>query len=335
MPESTFSRRRLLSVLTSSLPLFSIFRSSAQADGRQHSTDKIPGSSDGGKPKVGIALGAGGANGLAHILMLEALDELSIRPHRIAGSSIGAIIGALYAAGMKGAEIRKLVEQFIVSPKEHVVEELLNKDALRWVEFLEIDLGDGGLLSSEDFMSFLDDKLKQETFETLEIPLKIVAADLWGREQIVLQSGALPPAIKASMALPGVFQPVELDGRVLVDGGTVNPVPYDLLTAECDIVIGIDVSGERTKPKTLTPSYFETIFNAVKVMHQAIMTEKLRYKRPAIYLSPHIVDIRALEFYRAQEVFIQAGPAKAELKHQLARIIHQGSGICSVAGETV
>jgi NTE family protein len=284
----------------------------------------VPGSSSdnaGSRPTVGIALGAGGANGLAHILMLEALDELSIRPHRIAGSSIGAIIGALYASGMSGKEIRELVEVFVISPGEHLVEELLNKDALRWVEFIEIELGKGGLLNSEGFISFLYDTLKHDTFEALGIPLKVTAADIWTRSEVVLESGQLLPAIKASMALPGIFQPVLIDNRVLIDGGTVNPVPYDLLMADCDIVIGIDVSGDRTKPDSLVPGYFETIFNSAKVMQQAIMTEKLRCREPAIYITPHIVDIRALEFYRAQQVFEQADPAKQELKQRLAELL--------------
>lgn len=320
MTENHFSRRRFLNLLVRLTPTV-LFCSSVRADEKQHSTSKLPKWSGDSKPRIGIALGAGGANGLAHILMLEALDELSIRPHRIAGASIGAIIGALYASGKTGKQIRKLVEEFFISSDEHLIEEIINKDALRWVEFIEIELGNGGLLNSQGFISFLYDNLKQKSLEELEIPLKIIAADLWNREQVVLDSGPLLPAIKASMALPGVFQPVTLNNRVLVDGGTVNPVPYDLLSAECDIVIAIDASGSRTKPATLTPSYFETIFNSVKVMHQAIMTEKLHHNRPAIYIKPRIIDIRALEFYRANEVFTQALPAKEELKRHLSRLL--------------
>lgn len=288
---------------------------------KQQSTHNTPEGSAGAKPTIGLALGAGGASGLAHILMLEALDEMAIKPHRIAGSSIGAIIGALYAAGMTGKQIRELVEQFIISPGEHVLEELINKDALRWVEFLDIELGSGGILSSEGFITFLYDTLKPKTFEKLQIPLTVVAADLWNREQVVLQSGELLPAIQASMALPGVFQPVVLNKRVLVDGGTVNPVPYDLLLAECEIVIGIDVSGERTQPKETTPGYFTTVFNSAKIMQQAIMTEKLDRQTPAIYIKPRIIDIRALEFYRAKDVFNQAAPAKEKLKKKLSKLL--------------
>ena len=316
----TLSRRRFLARLSTLMASISLWPAARAEDNKP----PVPGGANGtagSRPTVGIALGAGGANGLAHILMLEALDELSITPHRIAGSSIGAIIGALYASGMSGREIRELVEVFIISPGEHLVEELLNRDALRWVEFIEIDLGKGGLLNSEGFISFLYDTLKHDTFEELGIPLRVTAADMWTRSEVILESGPLLPAIKASMALPGIFQPVVIDNRVLIDGGTVNPVPYDLLMEDCDIVIGIDVSGERTRPAALVPGYFETLFNSAKVMQQAIMTEKLLRQQPAIYIAPRILDIRALEFYRAQQVFEQAGPARQELKQRLARLL--------------
>jgi NTE family protein len=273
------------------------------------------------QPSIGLALGAGGANGLAHILVLEALDEMNIRPRCLAGSSIGAIIGGLYASGLSAKQIREMVEQFIISPHEKVIEQLINGETLRWIDFIEVELGNGGLLSSEGFLSFLYEKLKKQSFEELEIPLKIVAGDLWNRQQVVLDSGALLPAIKASMALPGIFEPVMLDNRVLVDGGTVNPVPYDLLTSECDFVIGVDVTGQRSQPVNLQPGYFDTIFNSAKVMQQAIMAEKLQRQKPAIYLVPQLVDIRALEFYRASEIFKQAEPAKQELKRRLSKLL--------------
>ena len=274
-------------------------------------------------PRIGIALGAGGANGLAHILMLEALDELSIRPHRISGSSIGAVIGALYASGRDGADLRHLVERFILSPDEDWIHEVIDRDALRWLDFLEIEVGDGGLLSSQGFISFLYESIDCDSFEELAIPLKISAADLWDRSEVVFESGHLLNAVKASMALPGIFRAVEIDGRVLIDGGAINPVPYDLLLDDCDIVIGIDVIGRRSRPAGESPSYFETIFNSVKVMQHAIMSGKLQCRRPSIYLAPDIPDVRALEFFRADEVFAQAGAAKTELKEQLGNLVDE------------
>lgn len=320
MSKYQFSRRRLLSLLATSIPSASFLRSAHADSGK----DPVPGTRrliNKGSARIGIALGAGGANGLAHILMLEVLDEMDIRPCHITGSSIGAIIGALYASGMSGRAIRELVERFIISPDESLVEQFSNRENLRWLEFIDVEFGNGGLLSSEGFISYLYETLQYDTFEELKIPLTVVAADLWRREQVVLDSGALLPAVKASMALPGVFHPVKLDNSVLVDGGTVNPVPYDLLSKECDIVIGIDVSGKRSTPETEIPGYFQTLFSSVKVMQQAIMTEKLERNKPDIYISPQIVDVRSLEFYRAEKVFEQTRPAKKELQQKLGQLL--------------
>lgn len=169
----------------------------------------------------------------------------------------------------------------------------------------------------------MSETLKKKAFEELIIPMHIVAADLWNREQVVLASGDLMSAIKASMAIPGVFEPVRRDGRVLIDGGTCNPVPYDLLIDQCDIVIGIDVTGERTQPASGVPGYFETVFNSVKVMQASIMNEKRRHREPDIYISVPVVDIRALEFYRAQEVFEQSVSARDQLMQQLSKVIEK------------
>ena len=96
--------------------------------------------------RVGLALGGGGARGLAHIPMFEALDEIGVRPYRIAGTSIGAVFGALYAAGMSGREMRALVDQFIVTRQESWMDALFEKQPLKWLEFLDPEIGGGGLL---------------------------------------------------------------------------------------------------------------------------------------------------------------------------------------------
>lgn len=322
MPIPEWFKRCLPCLLSGALLVFFLAGASSAADPPQRGGAASDSETVRSPPSVGVALGAGGASGLAHIPMLEALDEMGVKPRCLAGSSIGAVIGALYASGMTGAQIRKLAKQFDLSPEGATVQGL-SEEASRWFDLVDVELGRGGVLSSEDFMAFLYDQLKRHTFEELEIPLKVVAADLWNREEVVLQSGPLIPAIKASMAIPGVFQPVALGGRVLVDGGTVNPVPYDLLTSECDVVLGVDVIGERTPPEGLIPSYFEAIFSSIKVMQHAIMTEKRRRQPIRLYITPPIVDVRALEFYRAEEVFEQAGPAKQELKRRLAKLLRE------------
>ena len=323
MPEMVCSRRRFLGLLAASLPALSMLWKARTGMAGENAQPAGSALLKYNRPSIGIALGAGGANGLAHIPMLEALDDMGIRVTRIAGSSIGAVIGSLYAAGMSGTEIRRLVERFVLSHREKPLTQLMESGAFQWVNFVDIELGNGGLLSADGFLAFMSETLQKKTFEELDIPIRIVAADLWAREQVVLETGDLISAIKASMALPGVFEPVLRNGRILIDGGACNPVPYDLLMDDCDIVIGVDVIGERTKPSSGSPGYLETVFNSVKVMQAAVMNEKRQRHKPAVYIPVPVVDIRALEFYRAQEVFLQSAPARDAFVRQLVQAIEK------------
>lgn len=267
--------------------------------------------------RIGLALGGGGAKGLAHIPMLEVFDQLRIKPYRMAGTSIGAVIGSLYASGMSGADIRALLDRLTVSEDESWFDSLRYEEVSRWWEFLDLSVGNGGLVSSDTFINYLAQQLKVSKFRQLEIPLKVVATDFWARKQVVLDSGELLPAIKASMAIPGFFDPVQYKGKVLVDGGLVNPVPYDLLLDECDVVVAVDVLGERTPDSQNGPSYFETTFNTIQILEISILNEKLKQRKPHIYIKPDIRDIRVLEFNRVDEIYKQAEPARKKLYKKL------------------
>jgi NTE family protein len=236
------------------------------------------------RPRIGLALGAGGAKGLAHIPLLEALDELGVRPHLIAGTSIGAVIGALYAAGQSGASIRALVEQFLIKRDQAQPDLIPLPHSLRWLDFIDPDFGAGGLLDSADFVAYLGDVMSARRFRDLDIDLKVVAADLWSGEQVVLDSGELLPAIQASMALPGVFRPVAHDKRQLVDGGIANPLPYDLLFEACDLVIAIDVSGDYNIDGDAELSFLGVLFHSFHTMSHNLLVEKLNQRRPDIYI---------------------------------------------------
>lgn len=273
------------------------------------------------EPRIGLALGGGGAKGLAHILMLESLDELGIRPRVIAGSSIGAIIAALYAAGLSGRDIRAQIEQFFVDEKEARDKLFALPKSIRWLDFIDPALTGGGLLDSSDFIEFLGEILPTRRFRELRIPLKVVTADLLTGRQVVIESGDLLPALQASMAVPGVFPPVELNGRRLVDGGVANPLPYDLVRPGSDIVIAIDVSGERDFEDGESLSSMGVLLHSFHTMSTNILAEKLRQQRPDIYIRPEIRNVRVLEFYKARQVFEEARPAQREFIHELNKAL--------------
>jgi len=271
--------------------------------------------------KIGIALGGGGAKALAHIPMLEALDELGVKPHLITGCSMGAVIGALYASGLSGSDIRHFIDNLVATKNESWPEALIHKDILEWIKFIDPELGAGGLIDGENFIQYLHKEIQVKYFSELKIPLRIVAADFWEREQVILDQGKLLPAIKASMTFPGLFVPAKMDGRILMDGGLVNPVPYDLLLGECDITIAVDVTGSIPVPADSQPSFFDSIFNSIHIMQETIIKEKLKNRQPDIFIRPAINGIRMLEFYKAKTVYRQAAPAKDDLKRALENLL--------------
>jgi len=275
--------------------------------------------------KVGIALGGGGAKGLCHALMLEVIDEFGIKPEKIAGTSIGAIAGVLYASGQSGKEMREHIENMSLSEDDSFTDALTKKDILKWFRFIDINWKDGGLLKADTFLDNLMEGVKVAEFEELEIPLNVVAADFWQRDQVVFQSGDIRSAVHASMAIPGIFNPVINGKQVLVDGGVVNPVPYDLLADNCDLTIAIDVMGNRTESADLIPSLSESIFNSFSIMQKSILRQKVAADPPDIYIAPDIVDIQMLEFYKAEEVFRQAQPAADQLRKELEKHLSSSS----------
>ena len=273
--------------------------------------------------RVGLALGGGGAKGLAHIAMLKVFDALGIRPHRITGTSIGSIMGALYASGISGERIREGVDRMIISRGDSFKQALKKRDVLKWLEFLDIEFGNRGLFKGDKFISFLYESMGKATFEDLEIPLKVVATDFWTSEQIVLDSGPLLPAVKASMGLPGVFTPVTIGERVLIDGGGVNPVPHDLLE-DCDVIVAIDVMGNMRNASGKAPNVFRAVLGTFDIMQNSIIAEKLKRNPPDIYIKPDIVGVDILEFFKADDVYAQTEPAAKELRDALERELEKG-----------
>jgi NTE family protein len=268
--------------------------------------------------KIGLALGGGGVRGLAHIPILETLDDLGIKPSIISGTSMGAIIGALYASGMSGKEIRERISRHLIL-KDDTWRDIIAKKGhlLKWVSAFSPELARGGFINTQGFFEYLFSEIKRRTFEELEVPLLVIAADYWTAEEIVLESDDLHPALQASMAVPGVFAPVSIGGRVLIDGGVVNLVPYDHLLERADFIIAVDVSRVRHPNKNEIPSALESVLGAFNIMQASALAEKMRERKPDIYVQPKIQDVRMLDFAKTEEVFLQAAPAVELLKKRL------------------
>lgn len=271
--------------------------------------------------KIGLALGGGGVRGLAHVLVLEALDDLGIKPNIISGTSMGAIIGALYASGMSGKEIRERISRILIL-KDDTWRDIVAKksDLLKLVKAFASEIPRGGFINTQGFFEYLFSEIKKRTFEELEIPLLVVAADYWTAEEVVFDRDELLPALQASMAVPGVFAPVYHEDKVLVDGGVVNLVPYDHLLERADFTIAVDVSKVRSPGKREIPGALESVLGAFNIMQASALAERMKIRQPDIYVQTEIQGIRMLDFGKTEDVFLQAEPAIALLKKQLKNL---------------
>ena len=279
-------------------------------------------------PTFAVAFGGGGARGLAHIHVIEVLDELGITPVAISGSSIGAIMGSGMAAGMTGRDIHHYAAS-VLGRRVEVASRMWKARPGTVAEALQ-----GGLRVSQFnieriLKAFLPDAIP-DSFEELKIPLKVTATDFYGHKLAVFAEGDLISALGASAAIPAVFQPVQRDGVLLIDGGIYNPVPFDLLTGTADIVIAVDVVGAPVAGGRSKPNSIELMFGATQLMMQSIIAGKLEHTQPDILIRPPVSRFRALDFMKVGAVLAETAGVKDEVKRAVERAV----ALSETRGET-
>ena len=291
--------------------------------------------------RIGLALGGGGARGLAHIEFLKTLDEKNIKLSIIAGTSIGAIIGAFYASGISAEKIEEILNKIDITDKitkkekpnhRRKLEKIFDEKISEIKEFYKkideihkiIDISffnNTSFLKGKGVVKFFEENLPVKTFEELKNPLKIVATDYWKNESVIFSSGELIPAIRASMSIPAIFEPIIIDDSVLVDGGITNNLPYDIIQNECDKVIAIDVSGCKTLPeKTKIPNFFDNVMNSFEILQASIIQYQMKLRKPDIYLKPKLEDVRILEFHKVNAIMESVAEDVEKFKQELDKL---------------
>jgi NTE family protein len=248
--------------------------------------------SDGGRG-VGIVLSGGGSRGMAHIGVLRALGERGIYPDRVAGTSVGAVVGALYAAGHSpGAMIDFFHRR---SP----------------FRLANVSLSKPGIIDTEKVVANFQSHFPENSFEALDKALSLVATDIVNAEQVVFDSGPLIPAILASSSLPMVFTPTEIEDRWFADGGIVNNFPVELLGGHCDVVLGVYASP-------LRPVERSDLTNAINVLQRSLevgmyQSSRIKFDRCDVIICPpelrqygtfdtrHLDEIEAIGYAAAQD----------------------------------
>jgi NTE family protein len=269
---------------------------------------------------VALALGGGGARGLAHISVIEALDDLGITPVAVAGTSIGALVGAAYAAGMSGRDMRRYVIG-LAHDRGEIRRRLIAARASTLISLFTGGLGTATLLDAEKFCAqFLPEAVPAD-FAALPIPLTVMATDLHSRKEAAFSSGPLHAAVASSIAIPGMFRPVSIDGRVLIDGGTTNPLPFDQLRGRADIVVAVDVTGVPMAERVDVPSMWEGMLTALLIMSSSIIAAKIEHGAPDILIRPNVAIFRTLDFYQASAILRTSDAVKAEVTEKLEALL--------------
>ncbi len=286
---------------------------------------------DGERPKVGIAFGGGGAKGGAHVGVLQVLEEMRIPVDYVAGTSMGAIMGGLYASGMSAEEMHESL--FAVDWADAMQDQTSRQDlSFRRKEdsqryLLDLEVGvkkwrlawPGGLLEGQKLFFLLQaltlPVADVSDFDQLPIPFRAVATDIQVGEPVVLAKGNLATAMRASMAIPSVFSPVEIDGRLLVDGGVTKNLPVDVVRAMgADVVIAIDLGA---------PLASREVSSLVQIQNQTnrmLVRKNMEPQLAAadIVLHPTVSQFGTLNFAALAEIF-EAGVAEARAKEEVLR----------------
>jgi NTE family protein len=273
-----------------------------------------------GTPRIALALGGGSARGLAHILMLEAFDELGIKPSIIAGTSMGSICGAAYAAGLSAFEIRAEFEALLRNRTTffgRIAGKLRGELATFW------NFRSPSIIDNTTLFEMLLRRRCTAISPSLKIPFVAVATDFYGIQQVVLDHGPLIPALAASCSLPGLSRPVALEGRLLIDGGYINPGALRRRHAARRPHSG---GGRHRRSRSAAPTpgarHVRPADGATQILFHSITREKLKSVAPIFSSARRSAASTPWTISTCRDPGA-AEPAKADLKRQLAKALEQ------------
>lgn len=273
-------------------------------------------------PRIGLALGGGSARGLAHIPMLEVFDEMGLRPAVIAGCSIGALVGAAYASGVPARELRAHASQ-VLANRVQAAKYLFGSKKARLADLLSRKNFLSVQIDGERLLGFVLPNGVAKRVEDTVIPFKIITTEFASRAERVITSGPMNEAIAASIAIPGLISGPVIDGKVFVDGGITNPVPFDHVREGCDLVVAIDVTGRVKEPRRAHYSNSELAIGSMLIMFHQIASLRRAINPPDIYIEPPIEGFTAVDYFRAKEMMEAAAKGKDELKRALEKRIER------------
>ncbi len=230
---------------------------------------------------LGIAFGGSGAQGIANIAYIKALEASGIKPSIVSGTGIGAVVAAMYSAGMTAQNMIDFMQEVDFPGSKRPININKIKDAKY------------GILDSLGLEEYYKMIVPIKVFDRLYFPLKIVAANCVTGEEVVFAEGDVGPAVRSAAAVPGVFMPHEANGAFLMDGSCVNPVPFDVIRDDCDVLAAIDPQVNEEEAVPLVYSVLSAAFNATK---KALSLEKQKTHKVDVFESFVVEEISMYDF---------------------------------------
>jgi NTE family protein len=243
--------------------------------------------------RLGIAFGGGGAQGIANIAYVKALEAMEIKPDIVAGTGIGAVVAAMYAAGMTSQNMIDFMQEVNFPGAKKPISVNKVKDA-------KYGILDG--LGLEEYYKMV---VPIKVFDRLYFPLKIVAVNYSTGEQVLFDSGDVGPAVRAAVAIPGIFSPHEVNGSILMDGSCINPVPFDVIREDCDVLAALDPQINES-PEAYSPFVFPALMNASAASKRALAVEKQRSCEVEAFERVVLEDINMFDFALFEDIVAAA-----------------------------
>ena len=251
---------------------------------------------------IGLALGGGAARGLAHIGVLQVLTQSGIQVKQIAGTSIGALAGALFAADV---DLSRLEQVACSLRLKHIVD-------------LSLIRGGPGIIRGLKVRQLLNTFLRGRTFADLRLPLAVVATDLWTGEQVVFTEGSVVDAVLSSCAIPGVFPPIKYKGRLLVDGGLINRVPVQVVQEMGDApTVAVDVGPGLRKRQFKNAA--EVMIQALDIMQEEI--QRLKTSEIDVYIRPQVGHFSPIHLYKTATIIEYGRQAALQALPEIQKLI--------------
>jgi NTE family protein len=252
--------------------------------------------------KIALVLGAGSSKGFAHIGVIKILESNKVPIHMIVGTSVGSVVGSLYAYGYDAFQLQKL------------------SFSIEKGDIVDLTIPDNGFIKGEKLEEFVNKIVKNTPIEKLKIPFYAVAADVQSGQEVAFGRGNTGMAVRASCSIPGVFRPVKIGEKMYVDGGVVSPVAVDVAKQfGADIVIAVDISAgaERTFPENT----IETILRSFDIMYSKLAS--IQISKADVVIKPKVGHIGAADFSKRHEAVMEGEKAALEALPQVMKIITQ------------